>query len=101
MDSIKLIVPGATPAELQAGLTAAHAFLRHRGVTPEAAFSAHAELETWDDQGIDESSEPPAGPTAVMKIWDEALAVAIAAACAGREGDPPYGCKLVPFDAWE
>lgn len=101
MDAIKLTVPGATPTQLQAGLAAALAFLRGRGVTPEVAFGAHAELETWDDQGIDESSEPPAGPTAVMQIWDQALEVAIAAACAGCEGDPPHGCKLVPFDAWE
>ncbi|PZQ77792.1 MAG: hypothetical protein DI563_02610 [Variovorax paradoxus] len=101
MGSIKLTVPGATPAQLQAGLAAAQAFLHEHGITPEAAFGAHAELQTWDDQGIDESSVPPAGPTAVLKVWDQALEVAIAAACAGREGDSPYGCKLVPFDAWE
>ena len=101
MDSIKLTVPGATPAQLQAGLAAAHVFLQDRGLTPEAAFAAYAELETWDDHGIDETSVPPEGPTAVLKIWDQALGVAIAAAWAGRKGEPPYGCKLVPFDAWE
>lgn len=101
MDSIKLTVPAATPAQLQAGLAAAHAFLQVRGITPEAAFAAHAELETWDDQGIDESSMPPEGPTAVLEIWDQALGVAIAAAWEGSNGEPPYGCKLVPFDAWQ
>lgn len=101
MESIKLTVPGATPAQLQAGLAAAQAFLQDRGITPEAAFGAHAELEIWDDQGIDESSVPPEGPTAILKVWDQALDVAIAAACAGRDGEPPYGCKLVPFDAWD
>lgn len=101
MDSITLTVPGATPAQLQAGLAAAHAFLQIRGITPEAAFAAYAELEIWDDQGIDETSVPPEGPTAVLEIWDQALGIAIAAACAGSGGDPPYGCKLVPFDAWE
>lgn len=60
MDAIKLTVPGAAPTQLQADLAAALAFHRDRGVTPEVAFGAHAELETWDDQGIDESSEPPA-----------------------------------------
>lgn len=101
MNSIKLTVPGATPAQLQAGLAAAQAFLQDRGITPEAAFAAHAELETWDDHGVDEGSVPPEGPTAVLRVWNQALDIAVAAACAGREGDAPYGCKLVPFDAWE
>lgn len=79
---LQLAIPGATPQEIDRGLTAAHASLQASGVAPwDAAYGQ------WMIEGEDmvESTDKHASDATA---WDDATDAAIEACCAGWAQKP-------------
>lgn len=97
MESMQLIVPGATLAELRAGIEAAQLFLQGVGVTPADAAAAFFGEETWDDQGFEGDDPRPVDAKRVARIWAQAQAIAIGTASGDWRREPPCDSRLEPF----
>ena len=97
METMQLTVPGATPAELRAGIEAAEIFLQRVGVTPADAAAAFFGEEIWDEQGFEGEDPRPVDAKRIARVWAQAQAIAIGTAAGDWRREPPCGSRLEPF----
>jgi hypothetical protein len=91
---IKISIPGATKEELQRGVAAALKVFRDTGVHPMTAAEGRFRREAWDIGGFQDENVTDQ-QLAAARIWDQADAAALEAACVGwNEARKPQSADL-------
>lgn len=92
----ELIVPGATPADLERGIQAAWDYFSFANMDPVAAAQAASQVERWRE------GDPPIENLHLAGAWNNARCRAIDACCQGWPSIPErWKFSLLKRDAWE